>query len=141
MNAKELTAKWAVHIGKGWYGFQISDGWADLVDNALQQCCAAFDAHDVGREHFVIHQIKEKFGGLRLYWSHDLEDPLPQKLYVQLEQIVLAAEEKAQVVCEQCSNDNGVNMVSCGWSRAALCVSCEQLMRQKEKQEEGDDGH
>ncbi len=58
-----LFQKWAYRVGKGWYGFDLSDipnVWVHMLNDFLawveSQC-----------PDFEILQIKTKFGGLRFY--------------------------------------------------------------------------
>lgn len=58
-----LFSKWAYRVGKGWYGFDLGDVprvWGDVLDDFLSwletQC-----------PDFEIHQVKIKFGKLRVY--------------------------------------------------------------------------
>jgi hypothetical protein len=58
-----LFSKWAYRVGKGWYGFDLGDVprvWGDVLDDFLlwleTQC-----------PDFEIHQVKIKYGKLRVY--------------------------------------------------------------------------
>jgi hypothetical protein len=65
-----LFQKWAYRVGKGWYGFDLSDipnVWVFMLDTFLAwvelQC-----------PDFEILQIKTKFGGLRFYINTHCND-------------------------------------------------------------------
>ncbi len=65
-----LFEKWAYRVGKGWYGFALSDipnVWVFMLDSFLtwveSQC-----------PDFKILQIKTKFGGLRFYIETHCKD-------------------------------------------------------------------
>ena len=63
----EVEAKWADHVPKQWYGYALGGcptTWANVIDDFLTQL-KEIDPN------FEIHQIKQKFGGLRLYLSYD----------------------------------------------------------------------
>lgn len=69
MNEQELYDKWEHRIGKGWYGFDIGGvpaDWIKQIDEYLawlEKNCPDFE----------IHQIKIKFGSLRVYVDLGLE--------------------------------------------------------------------
>jgi len=63
MNAIELEQKWLHKVTPNWYGFAvegIADDWAVKIDDYLTWL-------EKVRPQFEIHQIKVKFGGLRVY--------------------------------------------------------------------------
>jgi hypothetical protein len=58
-----LFYKWAYRVGQGWYGFslgQIPRVWVDMIDEFLSWL-------ETQRPDFEIHQIKIKFGMVRIY--------------------------------------------------------------------------
>ena len=58
-----IPEKWREHVGKGWYGFDMGwapDNWFKIIDEFLDQI------KQVDPD-FQIHQIKIKFGGIRIY--------------------------------------------------------------------------
>lgn len=60
MTQTDLFEKYADYIPTGWYGFDsIPDEWVAEIDELLQEMIKV--------PGFEIHQIKEKFGGLRFY--------------------------------------------------------------------------
>lgn len=67
----------------------VGKGWRDLLTDCLQQMHAADPT-------FKIYQIKEKFGGLRLYWSTDATPD------TDLEDFVKEAELESYQTCEEC---------------------------------------
>lgn len=72
------------------YDVSPPPGWVPLVHRLLQRVDAALSRED--REEFRVSQIKEKFGGLRVY--HNGRDDI--------ETMVDAADEEAQRTCEVC---------------------------------------
>jgi hypothetical protein len=71
MTYKELTEKWDSYIDKGWYGFDglgspVPESWIDLIDETLDKIVGIDPS-------FGIHQIKLKFGGIRMYLRSDNE--------------------------------------------------------------------
>lgn len=64
MTQKDLFDKYADYIPAGWYGFDgICDEWCPEIDALLEKMILV--------PGFEIHQIKEKFGGLRFYVQCD----------------------------------------------------------------------
>lgn len=66
------------------FGFECDDGWYDLLDNMLNKLYAL--------ENVTIYQIKEKFGGLRVYACG------PKKAF----DITDKTEKTAETICEVC---------------------------------------
>ena len=60
-----IAEKWRPHFSRGWYGFDMGwapDSWFKIIDEFLDRL------KEVDPE-FKIHQIKIKFGGIRIYLS------------------------------------------------------------------------
>ena len=93
------------------WGLAIGDGWADLFD----KLCADIKALNPSPD-FRFEQVKEKFGGLRAYWSGGGD------ACEAIQVLVDAAEEMSFRVCEGCGTTEGVT-VEGGWIKA-LCPAC-----------------
>jgi hypothetical protein len=89
-------------------GISVGPGWEPLVLDTLNKLyeCAPLE----------ICQIKEKFGGLRIYWWATNID------YTQVDNIILEAEELASRTCEQCGQEAYLCIRS-GWFKT-LCTDC-----------------
>ena len=98
-------------------------GWVPLITKALEQ----LDALHI--PDFKIVQIKEKFGGLRLYVDRVSED-----VYDEVHKIIGEAEEEAWKTCEFCGTKDDVEIRNGGWIKT-LCGKCE-AERQAERQAE-----
>lgn len=64
---KEVEEKWVSHVPEQWYGYALGGcptTWANVIDEFLEGL-KQIDTN------FEIHQIKQKFGGLRLYVKYD----------------------------------------------------------------------
>ena len=68
---------------------------------------------------FEIHQVKEKFGGLRYYVGE-----LPSNKYDEIRKLIEEAELKAAALCEECSGEEGVTRETVGHWIRTLCNSC-----------------
>lgn len=68
---------------------EIGDGWVGIVRRLLEGCRRA------GIE-MSVHQVKEKFGGLRFYAS------TPDESTTTLYRLVGEAEDEAERTCEEC---------------------------------------
>jgi hypothetical protein len=75
----------------------VGDGWRALVEKAIERI-AAVVASAPGAK-VTITQIKEKFGGLRIYF-----DPkgLPNEKLAQVREAIELAEARADCTCEAC---------------------------------------
>lgn len=88
----------------GWSG--VEPGWFDLVRTLVR----ALDAEGWDRE---LHQVKEKFGGLRFYAG---------SLTERMQQLINEAEDVSFTICEQCSA-HGTPGHRGGWI-TTLCEPC-----------------
>ena len=80
-------------------------GWFDILDKALSQmlmlCC------ETG-ESIKIVQIKEKFGGLRIYYDLDPNadiDEVNEDFRDKIEEIIYNAENESYTTCEVCGEE------------------------------------
>lgn len=103
MTYAEWAARWNIpRVGV------VGDGWVPLLERMMQDLTAL-------RWNGTFRQIKEKFGGLRVY----TEGETP----VQYERI-LAAERESYRTCEQCgATGDGVRQSTRGWIKT-LCEPC-----------------
>jgi hypothetical protein len=82
----DIVKDMAERTPAGWYGLATPKGW----DNLVAECHLALKAIDPSYE---IHQIKEKFGGLRYYCSLNTDEA---------KRLVRQAEEAAWGTCQEC---------------------------------------
>ena len=131
-----------LRIPKEW-GQWIScgEGWYRILINLDEQISYLFP------EGYEIHQIKEKFGGLRYYCGYPSNDPIRARI---AENLISQAERVASYTCEVCGVakfgsykpnledltvlntdiDDSVKLRTDGWYRT-LCDSCENERGQK----------
>ena len=67
----------------------VGKGWAGLIDKI-------FDAADSTGRPMNVHQVKEKFGGLRFYFS------VHKDAYQVIDEAISAAETESFAICETC---------------------------------------
>lgn len=94
----------------GGLGINIGPGWLDLVLELDRQLTELFP-------NYRIHQIKEKFGGLRYYvdipWSQD------SKAYA----LIGKAETESFKICEWCGKPGSVGRQN-SWRIVTRCEEC-----------------
>lgn len=90
------------------FGFECGEGWKDLL------WCLCEDIEKLGpHEEFCVHQVKEKFGGLRFYTSgcsNEIHDRVSQ------------AEQESYNTCETCGSTEEVTSEG-SWVKT-LCKKC-----------------
>lgn len=107
MNYEDLNNRWKHKFGRQWpASFDIGLGWAEIVDEALTRI-------ENVEPQFEIHQVKSKFGGLRIYTDCDT-DPRVRK-------VIADAESLAAHTCELCGSTNGVKQVTHNMWITTLC--------------------
>lgn len=101
-------------------GIECADGWYDLVDSTLS-ALNKFDG-------LKIHQIKEKFGLLRIYTSY--YNP-------EIHEILSEAEKASAKICEVCGHTEEVKTSKNGYLRT-LCPVCmtDHITKGKSKEDE-----
>lgn len=86
------------------FGIECGKGWASLYEPLMERCA---------KEGVTIHQIKEKFGGLRFYVDRALPD---------LYDAIHAAEMRSFHICEDCGEPGKLRSMK-GWLRT-MCDTC-----------------
>ena len=95
--------------------FECGPGWHPLIKDALTRIEA------LGIANLAILQVKEKFGGLRIYLSLDNDET---------NAIITAAEDEAHNTCEECGSKETVELRGDGWLRT-LCNPCEEKRKKR----------
>ncbi len=93
-----------------WIG--CSRGWYPLIVRLDAQLAAL----DPG---YTVHQVKEKFGGLRFYTSSETEPDVQEAMHALIDE----AERASVRICEVCGSDGALSRSAGGWYRT-LCPSC-----------------
>lgn len=96
------------------FGIECGKGWNKLIIPILDYIDLYNSGHD---DKIEILQIKEKFGGLRIYTSFSTPE---------LDQLIDDAEEQSFKTCEYCGSTKNVSQTT-GWIKT-LCRKC---MREK----------
>lgn len=96
------------------FGIECGKGWNKLIIPILDYIDLYNSGHD---DKIEILQIKEKFGGLRIYTSFSTPE---------LDQLIDDAEEQSFKTCEYCGSTENVSQTT-GWIKT-LCRKC---MREK----------
>lgn len=86
------------------FDFSVPEGWRGIVEALCDELAKEPDCR--------IAQVKEKFGGLRVYREGGTAEQTA---------LILAAEDKAAVTCQRCGAD-GASLRSGGW--LTLCDGC-----------------
>lgn len=94
----------------------VNDGWRDIVEKAVERMAAAVRGRS--REPLRIIQIKEKLGGLRIYYD---SGRLDAETFVAVEEAVDLAEARAGCTCDICGRESQLYNKN-GW----LATRCEK---------------
>lgn len=111
MKFEELKAKYPEFLTDVRCGASCGEGWVSVLDRMFA------DFRQIGGK-IVIAQVKEKFGGLRVYV--DVEESNKEAVWARISQ----AEEECWKTCEDCGQPG--EQRGGGWIRT-LCESCEQV--------------
>jgi hypothetical protein len=90
------------------FGVDCGDGWLDLLDELMTKI------EEIRPEGVEIHQIKEKFGGLRFYIGAATDE---------IWQLIDKYENKSFHICERCGAPG--ERRDTGWIKT-LCDKCDE---------------
>ena len=105
------------------FGIECGDGWKGLYQPIIDWI-DNYNEDKEGDDRIEIHQIKEKFGGLRFYASHYTDE---------LRKMIDEAEEKSYVTCEQCGKPCK-QTVKKHWIYT-LCQECYDSIEERQKKQ------
>lgn len=95
----------------------VGPGWGKLIDKF-------YDVKEQIAPSIVVQQVKEKFGGIRIYigFGEDIEDEDVSSSYEELLGIIDELEQESYKTCEACGAF-GQMAKRYGWYKT-LCVEC-----------------
>ncbi len=99
------------------WGFEIGDGWSDLIVALFARIGAA--VKDAPNAKLDVRQIKEKFGALRFYYQLTGVD---DSVAAEVDRLVQLAEAASARTCERCGRPGEINSDG-GWL-SARCEDC-----------------
>lgn len=92
--------------------YNVGPGWQPLIEK-LNRDLLALDPD------YRIDQIKEKFGGLRYYWT--ASEDLPDDPWLAMDHLVADAERLSETTCESCGAPGELR--GAGWL-VTQCDAC-----------------
>lgn len=102
------------------FGIECGSGWKSLYQPIIDYVTLYNSEHEETDSRIYIDQIKEKFGGLRFYWSGE---NLDQETCNILNEMVRKAEDESYKVCETCGTRENVGITVGGWY-ITCCEDC-----------------
>ena len=109
------------------FGVECGEGWKDIYQPIIDFVTKYNELYNPDSV-IEITQIKEKFGGLRVYWGGE---NVPQAVQNELTDMICKAENKAYCTCEICGSTERVGITVDGWY-TTLCQKCiETAVREK----------
>jgi hypothetical protein len=114
---------WSIQASCMPWGFECGDGWFDLIYKLSKRLAETTDK-------VRAVQVKEKFGGLRFYYTYSepVDDAIDDKVRV----FINVAEDASFEICEWCGSRENVTQTQ-GWI-VTLCDKC-LTKRQEERGE------
>lgn len=100
----------------------IPDGWHAEVLEMCDKIKTCLRANNLAPTDFVIDQMKEKFGHLRLYFHMKEQNHLTQNVAEQIQKIIDHYEFSTGFVCVRCGKPGMMRFT--GWTHPA-CNDCE----------------
>jgi len=97
---------------------EVSDGWDGLVEDFVEELSTA--SKDFRDGSVTISQIKEKFGGMRIYVDYDL----PSEQISDLEKIVVKYEKFSLKTCSVCGIEERQMHKRNGYWDIVICEEC-----------------
>ncbi|WP_429819091.1 hypothetical protein [Ensifer sp. B1-9] len=112
MDASDLRAKYPRLVPDP-FVFECKAGWLELIEDFLRVVDRVLPAD----ASFRLQQVKEKFGGLRIYYG--IDSVVPDDVWAEVGEANLRAEARSEHICETCgkrgrmSNRGGYYTVVC----------------------------
>jgi len=100
------------------WGIETGDGWFQLIKDTCTKLQFQIDNKIIPQIEFT--QVKEKFGGLRIYFT-----PYNEKA----QKILDKAENYSFKICEICGSTEGVTQNKRGW----ILTLCSECRKRKQK--------
>lgn len=109
-------------------GINVGDGWYNILDILFKSFISylkELEQNSVGTPSIQIWDIKEKFGGLRIYYTTSSEEPT---LEIVIYRLVSMAEQLSMRTCEDCGkpgeiiNQNGWYRTQCNEHKMAKAL-------------------
>jgi len=113
------------------WGFECGDGWFTLLDELCRKLQWNTDKN--GYPQVVAVQVKEKFGGLRFYYTTEggKEDSQADYRFGEISGVIDFAEVMSYKICELCGNTKGVTTTK-GWNMTR-CAECTAKKEEEKK--------
>lgn len=106
------------------FGIECGIGWKNLYEPIIEWI-KNYNVNKPKEEQIEIHQIKEKFGGLRFYCNFYTDE---------LIEMIRNAEKESFRTCEFCGTKENVGHTVSGWY-TTCCENCITEMSLKNKRE------
>lgn len=91
----------------------VGEGWTPLLIKTFSKIKDSYEREDLDFTTFIPMQVKEKFGGLRIYVGD-----VPDILYDEVNEIIDQAEDESYIICERCGKPG--QLYTDGWWKT-LC--------------------
>lgn len=96
----------------------VGPGWRQILEKLHRELMEIFPDYQIG-------QVKEKFGGLRVYINNYPENG---EVRNSIFEAIAAAEDGSFIICERCGSTNSVDTRGPGWIKT-LCDGCREDVR------------
>lgn len=113
MTNEEKMAEIKKQVAEPYISFDACPGWIDVIWNCHRELVELLPD-------YKLHQVKEKFGGLRFYYTMDESHDEDKKKRAR--EIVSFYERMSYLVCDECGTTLNVTTEG-SWVRT-LCDSC-----------------
>jgi len=114
-NLQEISERYKNIVWEGKTWNEVGEGWVDLVYRTMDDIYSVSNGEKV-----TIHQVKEKFGYLNIYFECEDKD-----LQSKIGMIVRRASERSKTLCEQCGAPGTHRKEGHRW--LTCCYSCGKL--------------
>lgn len=91
------------------WGLDCGDGWFDLIWETCEKL------KPMVSDDFRFSQVKEKYGGLRMYWNDNSKAFRPPGHWDKISKIISKAEEKSETICELCGKPSTIRRTESDW--------------------------
>lgn len=107
---------------------EVGEGWADLIEEFLKEFKEYVRIHNLEGE-VIITQIKQKYGGLTIYYSIMSEDKDVRDHSIPIDEMINYYDCSSAYICERCGADG--TMTTIHGYHEVLCPVCKAKVKER----------
>lgn len=104
--------------------FECDDGWYSIIESLSQKLEKINENFESDENYIQAAQVKEKFGGLRFYYSCENVENIDESVLKVVDFFIAEAEKQSKITCQFCGDIADFNSTSKTNWITTLCKQC-----------------